>query len=125
MNTPEEKRNQNSAEKAEQESEPTPLKEENGVGGTILLFFILGVIASLVVGWIVFPKVLYSQKEQPINFNHALHMELVEEGCESCHYFREDGSFSGVPKLARRLLHPPDRGKGTMGAGGAVPLGPG
>ena len=101
MNTSEEKRDQDSAEKTEHENEPAPVKEENGVGGTILLFFILGVIASLVVGWVVFPKVLYSQKEQPINFNHALHMELVEEGCESCHYFREDGSFSGVPKLAQ------------------------
>lgn len=73
---------------------------KNGAGGTILMFFIFGFVASLIVGWVVFPKLLYSQKKQPINFNHALHNELVEEGCASCHYFREDGSFSGVPKLA-------------------------
>ncbi len=70
-------------------------------GGFILLFFIIGLAAALVAGWIIFPKLLYSQKKQPIDFNHALHNELVEEGCESCHFFREDGSFSGVPKLAQ------------------------
>jgi len=73
---------------------------KDGAGGTILMFFIFGFVASLVVGWAIFPKLLYSRKTQPINFNHALHTELVEEGCEGCHYFREDGSFSGVPTLA-------------------------
>ncbi len=75
--------------------------DEYGSGGPIILFFILGLIASLVVGWIVFPQVLYSQKKQPVDFNHALHNEEVDEGCESCHFFREDGSYSGVPKLAQ------------------------
>ena len=73
--------------------------DDGGAGGPIILFFILGLAASLIVGWVVFPKVLYSQKKQPIEFNHALHNELVEDGCESCHFFREDGSYSGVPTL--------------------------
>ncbi len=72
-----------------------------GAGGPITLFFILGLAASLVVGWVVFPKLLYSQKSQPFDFNHALHMEEVDNGCESCHFFREDGSFSGSPRLAQ------------------------
>jgi len=25
----------------------------------------------------------------------------VDNGCESCHFFREDGTYSGVPKLAQ------------------------
>jgi hypothetical protein len=70
-------------------------------GGFALLFFVVGLVASLVVGWVVFPKLLYSQKRQPFDFNHRLHNELVGEGCESCHYFREDGSYAGVPKLAQ------------------------
>ncbi len=74
-------------------------KQENGAGGPIILFLIIGLIASLIVGWIIFPKLLYSQKRQPIDFNHVIHVETVDEGCESCHFFREDGSFSGVPKL--------------------------
>jgi hypothetical protein len=69
--------------------------------GFITLFFFVGLAASLVLGWIIFPKLLYSQKQQPVDFSHALHNEMVDEGCESCHYFREDGTFSGVPKLAQ------------------------
>ncbi len=75
------------------------VKDESG--GFIILFFIAGFVASLVVGWIVFPELLYCQKDQPFDFNHALHMEMVDEGCESCHFFREDGSYAGVPKLAQ------------------------
>ena len=82
---------------APSEAERKPKEKEEGA--YILLFFIVGFVASLIVGWIIFPQLLYSQKKQPIDFNHALHNELVDEGCESCHFFREDGSFSGVPKL--------------------------
>ena len=64
-----------------------------------MLFFITGFVASLAAGWFVFPELLYSKKEQPFNFNHSIHMDLVEEGCESCHFFREDGSYSGLQKL--------------------------
>ncbi|MEW6673358.1 MAG: menaquinone reductase multiheme cytochrome c subunit QrcA [Thermodesulfobacteriota bacterium] len=67
--------------------------------GPVILFFLLGLAASLVVGWGVFPRLLYSQKKQPFSFNHALHVELVSSGCEGCHFFRDDGSFSGVPRL--------------------------
>ena len=76
-------------------------KKEDGAGGPIILFFILGLIASLLLGWVAFPPLLYSQKKQPVDFNHALHNGLVDNGCESCHFFREDGTYSGVPKLAQ------------------------
>jgi len=76
-------------------------KEGDGAGGAITLFFIFGLVASLVIGWVVFPKLLYSQKTQPVDFNHALHMELVDDECQSCHFFREDGTYSGAPKLAQ------------------------
>ena len=75
-------------------------RSDNGAG-PVILFFILGLAVSLVIGWVVFPALLYSQKEQPVSFNHALHVQQVENGCESCHFFREDGSFSGVPTLAQ------------------------
>jgi menaquinone reductase, multiheme cytochrome c subunit len=76
-------------------------KKEDGAGGPIILFFILGLIASLLIGWVAFPPLLYSQKKQPVDFNHALHNGLVDNGCESCHFFRDDGTYSGVPKLAQ------------------------
>ncbi|MGB9499851.1 MAG: menaquinone reductase multiheme cytochrome c subunit QrcA [Dissulfuribacterales bacterium] len=74
-------------------------KKDDGASGFIILFFIVGFLASLVIGWVVFPKLLYSQKKQPFDFSHAVHMEEVDDGCESCHFFRDDGSFAGVPKL--------------------------
>ena len=83
------------------EISPSTATDDSGSGGPIILFFILGLAASLIVGWVVFPQLLYSQKNQPVDFNHALHNELVEDGCESCHFFREDGSYSGVAKLAQ------------------------
>jgi len=77
---------------------PHSANENESSGGFILLFFIIGFALSMVVGWVIFPKVLYSKKNQPIDFNHAMHVELVQDGCESCHFLREDGSFSGIPK---------------------------
>ena len=76
-------------------------EQDAGAGGPIILFFIFGLVVSLVIGWVVFPKLLYSSKNQPFDFNHALHNGEVDGGCESCHFFREDGSYSGVPKLAQ------------------------
>ncbi|MBU0995872.1 MAG: cytochrome C [Proteobacteria bacterium] len=73
----------------------------NGSIGFVILFFVVGLIGSLLTGWVLFPKLLYSQKEQPIDFNHQIHMDAVSDGCESCHFFREDGSFSGVPTIAQ------------------------
>jgi len=67
--------------------------------GPTMLFFIIGLAISLIIGWVVFPKLLYSQQRQPIDFNHALHVGEVDNGCQSCHYIREDGTFSGIPKL--------------------------
>jgi hypothetical protein len=73
-------------------------KPENGASGPILLLFIVGLAISMIIGWVIFPKFLYSQKKQPINFNHERHMQEVDDGCASCHFFRDDGSFAGVPK---------------------------
>ena len=78
-----------------------PSQQDDTAAGPIILFFIFGLVVSLIVGWVVFPKLLYSQKKQPFDFNHALHNEEVDEECESCHFFREDGSYSGVPTLAQ------------------------
>ncbi len=108
MSTPDD----NSKEVSEDTAESVPVsieskdetaqeKPKKGGGGPIVLFFLIGVAVSLFIGWVVFPKLLYSKKKQPIDFNHAFHVQEVENGCESCHFFRKDGSFSGVPKLAQ------------------------
>lgn len=64
--------------------------------GTMAPFF-LGLVVALIFGWWVFPQLLYSEKQQPISFSHKVHMEDADMECSDCHYFREDGSFSGFP----------------------------
>ncbi len=63
-----------------------------------VIFFLLGFIGALAVGWVVFPNLLYSKKAQPINFSHVAHQS---EDCESCHSLRADGTYSGVPRIDR------------------------
>ncbi|MBN2058987.1 MAG: cytochrome c3 family protein [Deltaproteobacteria bacterium] len=77
--------------------------------GSGLIYFAAGLIPALFVGWILFPMVLYSKQEQPFNFSHAIHMdsdiadgiegETEKEKCLYCHTIRDDGTFSGIPKL--------------------------
>ncbi|MBW2195068.1 MAG: cytochrome C [Deltaproteobacteria bacterium] len=62
-----------------------------------VIAFFAGFLVFLCIGWGIFPKILYSEKQQPIDFNHQLHVDEMGD-CEACHYFREDGSFSGIPK---------------------------
>ena len=59
--------------------------------------FIVGFVGVLVLGWWGFPKVLYSEKVQPIRFSHKIHVEDQGMDCEQCHSFREDGSYAGLP----------------------------
>jgi hypothetical protein len=106
MSTPDDKNKEISADAGREEVTASfegvdEKGQEEGPGGMIILFFIIGFVASLVIGWVVFPELLYSQKRQPVDFNHALHVETVDNGCESCHIFRDDGSYAGVPKLAQ------------------------
>lgn len=74
------------------------------------VFFLVGFLGALFVGWGVFPMLLYSKQPQPMNFNHALHMDPDKvdgiegktpvEKCQFCHAFREDGTFVGIPSLS-------------------------
>ncbi len=82
---------------------------ESAVGPAIL-FFVIGLVAALAVGWGVFPELLYSQKTQPFDFNHKLHVAQTGD-CSTCHSFRADGTFSGVPKIAVCMnCHDPSSG---------------
>ena len=81
-----------------------------------LAWFVAGLVPALIVGWLIFPVLLYSKQQQPINFNHALHMDpdivtkikgvdinmgkTDAEKCLFCHSFRKDGSFTGIPGTA-------------------------
>lgn len=61
---------------------------------------VVGIGVALAVGWGVFPFLLYSSHEQPLQFSHALHTgDAGGMSCEDCHTIGEDGKFQGIPSL--------------------------
>ena len=74
-----------------------------------LVYFVVGLVPVLIIGWLLFPMALYSKQAQPVEFNHAIHSmpdigiegETEVERCLYCHEFRDDGTFSGIPTLDR------------------------
>jgi hypothetical protein len=65
------------------------------------VFFWIGVVASLILGWVVFPQLIHSTKSQPVAFSHLKHGEEASLSCEDCHVLRADGSFAGLPSMAK------------------------
>lgn len=60
--------------------------------------FGFGLAVALVIGWAAFPRVLYVNQQQPIEFRHKIHAEKSGiTDCAQCHVLREDGEFAGLP----------------------------
>jgi hypothetical protein len=72
-------------------------KKQGGPERLGWILFVVGLIGGLVVGWVVFPQVLYSTQPQPLTFNHVAHIEAGGMACEDCHQFRPDGTYAGFP----------------------------
>jgi len=62
-----------------------------------VLPFIIGFLATCVLGWAVIPGLFFEDVEQPVRFSHAIHVDGQGMECDSCHYFREDGTYAGFP----------------------------
>jgi hypothetical protein len=72
-------------------------KKGNASGiGVFVVSFLVGLAGALMVGWIVFPNLLFSEQQQPINFSHEAHQD---SSCEDCHSFNDDGVYSGIPGI--------------------------
>ncbi|MEA2039219.1 MAG: menaquinone reductase multiheme cytochrome c subunit QrcA [Thermodesulfobacteriota bacterium] len=88
---------------------PANSSKKTSKGGWI--FLLSGFVLALIVGWVIFPMVLYSKQSQPMNFNHLLHLDPEKvygiegdtraEQCLYCHAFYEDGTFAGIPKVEK------------------------
>ncbi len=76
-------------------------KDDKGLGLGVI-FFIVAFVVCFLSGTLLFPKLLYSKKEQPFNFDHELHVSEAGD-CDACHSYRDDGTFTGIPKLATCL----------------------
>lgn len=76
--------------------------EKEGKSKGTWIFFWVGVAASLVLGWLIFPGLIHSTKNQPVAYSHVKHGEAgAGLQCEECHFFRDDGSYAGIPPLAK------------------------
>ncbi len=63
-----------------------------------LLGFAIGFAFTLMLGWIAFPRALYTHKQQPFTFLHKAHAEKSGiSDCGECHAFKDDGEFAGIP----------------------------
>lgn len=70
--------------------------------GRNAILFAAGVLVALVLGWVVFPRVLYVKKSQPVDFLHKTHAEKSGVAdCGECHTIRDDGSFAGLPPMEK------------------------
>lgn len=70
-------------------------KASKRCGGVIP--FIIGFLVTCVLGWAVIPGLFFCEEEQPVWFSHAVHVEGQGMDCDSCHYFRDDGTYAGFP----------------------------
>ncbi len=79
------------------------IKDKPKRTGTDWWLFVLGFVIFFAAGWVFLPMGLYAQKEQPINFSHKVHSKGGDAGteCKDCHYFRKDGSFTGIPGIKK------------------------
>ncbi|HTZ83820.1 MAG TPA: menaquinone reductase multiheme cytochrome c subunit QrcA [Candidatus Acidoferrales bacterium] len=70
--------------------------------GRIAIAFTVGVLVALVLGWVVFPRVLYVKKNQPVDFLHKTHADKSGiADCSECHVIRDDGTFAGLPPMEK------------------------
>lgn len=61
----------------------------------------MAVLAAIITaGWFGFPRMLYRNVDQPLQFSHRIHTsEKVGLTCDGCHSVKDDGTFSGIPRL--------------------------
>lgn len=66
-----------------------------------LVLFAAGAALASTVGWMGGSRLLYRQLTQPVAFSHRVHNEKGGMACTDCHSLRADGSFAGIPTIAK------------------------
>lgn len=80
-------------------SEELGSRKKNGILLSTAVPFLVGFFVLLGFGWLVFPGLLYAEKEQPVAFSHKTHVEAQGMECGECHFLRKDGTFAGLPGI--------------------------
>jgi len=65
----------------------------------MVAIFLAGFVVFHFIGRYFVPMLAYTRHEQPVDFSHVFHGNDVDMSCETCHFFYEDGSWSGIPTL--------------------------
>lgn len=65
----------------------------------ILGFFLSGFVLCHFAARFLEPALLFASHKQPVAFSHEMHGGDMEISCDTCHFFYEDGSWSGIPML--------------------------
>ncbi len=60
--------------------------------------FSAGLVVALAAGWLAFPRAVYREIPQPVQFSHHVHADKAGMKCEDCHSLNAEGTFSGVPQ---------------------------
>src|ERR1700687_2596956 len=71
--------------------------------------FGLGLAAALLAGWVVFPRVLYVQRQQPLEVRHKTHAEKSGADCKECQAPREEAVSAGIPAMEKCAGCDPER----------------
>ncbi len=60
--------------------------------------FFAGLAGTLLLGWIVFPYLIFRSVDQPLQFSHKTHTgDNIGLKCVDCHTYDKDGRFIGIP----------------------------
>ncbi len=85
-----------------EKKQPEPFAEKKHssakkCGLLCLVPFVVGIVLALIVGWVIFPKLMYKTEAQPVDFSHTKHVIGASLTCSTCHYVQDNGEFSGIP----------------------------
>jgi hypothetical protein len=75
------------------------ITERQKASTIVLLIFLAGFFIFRYVGQALVPSLIYSRHAQPVDFSHLIHGGDLGISCETCHFFYEDGSWSGTPSI--------------------------
>jgi hypothetical protein len=64
------------------------------------ILFAAGFVLAMAAGWSALPGLFFKTAQQPLQFNHKIHMGKGGMTCDGCHSIRPDGTFTGVPGTA-------------------------
>jgi hypothetical protein len=64
-----------------------------------LVIFLAGFFIFRYVGQNLVPSLMFAKHTQTVAFSHVIHRDDVGIPCDNCHFFYDDGDWSGTPSI--------------------------